>query len=67
VERLSRDLRAAAMAGSLGPEGRRLSLRSFYAFDELRMHHGPERAAELAFGSSNAQSILDALAIGTVA
>ncbi|MGC1237924.1 MAG: AAA family ATPase [Acidimicrobiales bacterium] len=67
VERLSRDLRAAAMAGSLGPEGRRLSLRSFYAFDELRIHHGPERAAELVFGSSNAQSILDALAIGTVA
>jgi MoxR-like ATPase len=67
VERLSRDLRAAAMAGSLGPEGRRLSLRSFYAFDELRRHHGPERAAELVFGSSSAQSILDALAIGTVA
>jgi MoxR-like ATPase len=67
VERLSRDLRAAAMAGSLGPEGRRISLRSFYAFDELRMHHGPERAAELVFGTAIAQSVLDALNIGAVA
>jgi MoxR-like ATPase len=67
VERLSRDLRAAALAGSLGPEGRRISLRSFYAFDELRMHHGPERAAQLVFGSGVAQSVLDALNIGALA
>jgi MoxR-like ATPase len=67
VERLNRDLRAAALAGSLGPEDRRISLRSFYAFDELRMHHGPERAAELVFGAASAQSILDALNIGAVA
>lgn len=67
VERLSRDLRAAALAGSLGPEGRRISLRSFYAFDELRMHHGPERAAELVFGAVIAQSVLDALTIGALA
>jgi MoxR-like ATPase len=67
VGRLSRDLRAAALAGSLGPEGRRVSLRSFYAFDELRMHHGPERAAELVFGAGVAQSVLDALNIGAVA
>jgi hypothetical protein len=31
------------------------------------MHHGPTRAAELVFGPTNAQSILDALSIGTVA
>jgi MoxR-like ATPase len=67
VERLSQDLRAAALAGSLGPEDRRISLRSFYAFDELRMHHGPERAAELVFGAASAQSVLDALNIGAVA
>jgi MoxR-like ATPase len=67
VERLSRDLRAAALAGSLGPEGRRISLRSFYVFDDLRMHHGPERAAELVFGAAIAQSVLDALNIGAVA
>jgi MoxR-like ATPase len=65
VERLSRDLRPAALAGSLGPEGRRISLRSFYAFDQLRMHHGPERAAELVFGDV-AQSVLDALSIGAL-
>ena len=67
VERLSRDLRAAALAGSLGPEGRRISLRSFYAFDELRAHHGPERAAALVFGEAVAQSVLDALNIGALA
>ena len=67
VERLSCDLRAAALSGSLGPEGRRISLRSFYAFDELRVHHGPERAAELVFGSTVAQSVLDALNIGALA
>lgn len=67
VERLSRDLRAAALSGSLGPESRRVSLRSFYAFDQLRMHHGPERAAELVFGAVPAQGILDALNIGALA
>lgn len=66
VARLSGDLRDAALAGSLGPEGRRISLRSFYAFDELRSHHGPLRAAELVFGESHAQSVLDALSIGRV-
>jgi MoxR-like ATPase len=67
VERLSRDLRAAALAGSLGPEGRRISLRSFYAFDELRTQYGSERAGELVFGATVAQSVLDALNIGAVA
>lgn len=63
---LSRDLRGPALAGSLGPRERRISLRSFYAFDELRDHHGPERAANLVFGYDVAQSVLDALAIGAV-
>ncbi len=67
VERLSGDLRAPALAGSLGPEGRRVSLRSFYAFDELRRHYGPARAAELVFGASRAQPVLDALRIASVA
>jgi len=64
--RLSDDLRGPALAGSLGPEQRRVSLRSFYAFDELRRHHGPTRAARLVFGVDVAQGILDALAIGAV-
>lgn len=67
VERLSADLRAPALAGSLGPDGRRVSLRSFYAFDELRRHHGPQRAAELVFGANCAQPVLDALRIASVA
>jgi MoxR-like ATPase len=63
---LSDDLRGPALAGSLGPEHRRISLRSFYAFDDLRRHHGASRAAQLVFGDAVAQSVLDALAIGAV-
>lgn len=66
VALLSRDLRGPAMAGSIGPRERRVSIRSFYAFDELRTHHGPERAAVLVFGYEVADSVLDALAISAV-
>jgi len=66
VVRLSVDLQAPALSGSLGPEHRRVSLRSFYAFDELRRHHGPARAARLVFGDA-AESVLDALTIGALA
>ena len=66
VARLSGDLRGPALSGSLGPEERRVSLRSFYAFDELRRHHGPTRAARLVFGDNVAPSVLDALSIGAV-
>jgi MoxR-like ATPase len=66
VAQLSHDLRVPALAGSLGPRERRVSIRSFYAFDELRTHHGPERAAVLVFGYDVAQGVLDALAIGAV-
>jgi MoxR-like ATPase len=64
---LSGDLRAPALAGSLGPASRRVSLRSFYAFDELRRHLGPTRAAQLVFGEDAATSVLDALAIASIA
>ncbi len=67
VASLSGDLREPALTGSLGPEQRRVSLRSFYAFDQLRRHHGASRAAQLVFGGEAAQSVLDALAIGAVA
>jgi len=67
VASLSSDLRAPALAGSLGPEERRVSLRSFYAFDQLRRHHGASRAAQLVFGGEAATSILDALVIGAIA
>jgi MoxR-like ATPase len=63
---LSSDLREPALMGSLDPEHRRVSLRSFYAFDDLRRHHGTPRAAQLVFGASAAQSVLDALTIGAL-
>jgi MoxR-like ATPase len=66
VARLSGDLRAPALLGSVGPEQRRVSLRCFYAFDELRRHHGPSRAAHLVFGDDVAPSVLDALTIAAV-
>lgn len=65
LARLSPDLRAPALAGSLGPRARRVSLRSFYAFDQLRRHHGAVRAAALVFGG-DATDVLDALAIGAL-
>jgi MoxR-like ATPase len=63
---LSDDLRAPALAGSLGPASRRVSLRSFYAFDELRRHHGAVRAAHLVFGDDIATSVLDSLSIASL-
>ena len=66
VASLSADLRAPAIAGSLGPTSRRVSLRSFYAFDELRRHCGATRAAHLIFGVDEGNSVLDAFAISTL-
>ena len=66
VTSLSSDLRAPALAGSLGSQGRRVSLRSFYAFDELRRHCGASRAAHLVFGDDIAASVLDALSVGSL-
>ena len=66
VASLSDDLRGPALAGSVGPDHRRVSLRSFYAFDELRRHHGAPRAARLVFGEEVADGFLDALAISAV-
>jgi hypothetical protein len=65
VERLSPDLRPIALRGSLGDDDRRISLRAFYAFDELRTAHGEDRAAYLVFGPNRAPAFLDALTIAT--
>ena len=62
---MSDDLRIPAISGSLGDTQRRVSLRSFYAFDLLRFHFGPERAAQLIF-NENAEGVLDALRIGAL-
>jgi len=67
LRRLSPDLRASALAGSLGPEERRISLRSFYTFDQLRATLGATRAAELVFGRASAEGVLDAPTISAVA
>ena len=66
VRSLSSDLRGPALAGSLGDEARRVSLRSFYAFDQLRRHCGAERAAQLVFGDVRGAGVLDALTIGAL-
>ncbi len=66
VESLSEDLRGPALAGSLGDESRRISLRSFYAFDQLRRHYGASRAADLVFGDAKAGGVLDALRVAAL-
>ena len=64
LERLSVDLRAyAERAADLGE--RRIDLRSFYAYDNLRKAIGAERAAYLIFGKS-AKEFLDATKIDTI-
>ena len=63
TDRLSPDLRSMALTGSLGPEGRRVSLRAFYAFDGLRAKVGEERAAEILFGVVPGRGLLDALMV----
>jgi MoxR-like ATPase len=66
VRSLSSDLQGPALQGSLGPEGRRVSLRSFQAFDRLRRHLGADRAARLVVGAESAQDFLDALTISAL-
>ncbi len=66
VASLSEDLRNAALNGSVGDAERRVSLRVFYAFDQLRGALGAERAARVVFGETTARAILDALAIGSL-
>jgi hypothetical protein len=66
VRFLSDDLKAAAMRGSVGEAGRRVSLRKFYAFDQLRRTLGPNRASELLFGPQGGTDFLDALRVGAM-
>jgi len=63
---LPEDLRPAAQASADADPARRFSLRAFQAYAKLRDKMGRERAAKLIFGSQ-AESILDALAINEVA
>jgi MoxR-like ATPase len=66
VRGLSPDVRRAALAGSLGDPDRRLSLRTFYAFDQLRRSLGAERSAELLLGAERGRALLDALTISAL-
>jgi len=66
VAALSADLRQLALNGTIGDEGRRISLRVFYAFDRVRRRHGPRRAAELVLGRDRATAFLDALTISSM-
>lgn len=64
---LAEDLRGPALYGSIGDPSRRVSLRTFYLFDQLRQLHGADRAAVLALGVERARGFLDALTIGGLA
>jgi MoxR-like ATPase len=61
---LSRDLQGYAVRMADAGE-RRISLRTFYAFDKLRKSLGDERAAQMILGQQ-AQSFVDAIAIDKV-
>ena len=64
VARLSKDLQEYAVKmADAGP--RRISLRAFMAFDQMRKELGAPRAAHIIF-RDRAESILDAIAINTV-
>lgn len=64
LARLSADLRPYALRMADAGE-RRISLRSFFAYDKLRLSFGDERAASLIFGTQ-ARSFLDAIALDKV-
>jgi hypothetical protein len=65
LAKLSPDLRKYAIRMCDAGE-RRISLRTFFAFDKLRTTLGEERASNLVFGD-RAQSFRDAIAIDKVA
>jgi hypothetical protein len=65
LAKLSADLREYAIRMADAGE-RRISLRTFYAFDQLRKSLGDAEGARLVFGTQ-AQSVLDAIAINKVA
>jgi MoxR-like ATPase len=63
--KLSADLREYAVRMADAGE-RRISLRTFYAFDHLRKTLGDAESARMVFGKQ-AESVLDAIAINKVA
>jgi MoxR-like ATPase len=65
LEKLSADLRPYALRMADAGE-RRISLRTFFAYDKLRKSLGEEKAANLVF-HNQAQSFLDAIKIDKIA
>ena len=65
LKKLSADLREYAVRMADAGE-RRISLRTFYAFDHLRKSLGDADSARMVFGKQ-AESVLDAIAINKVA
>jgi MoxR-like ATPase len=65
LKKLSPDLREYAVRMADAGE-RRISLRTFYAFDQLRKTLGDKDSARMVFGRQ-AESVLDAIAINKVA
>jgi hypothetical protein len=61
---MSEDLREYARQMCDAGE-RRISLRSFYAFDKLRTALGTKKASEMVFGD-RAKSIIDAIAVNSL-
>lgn len=62
LERLSPELRSFAEAMADADQYRRISLRAFFAFDQLRKTLGDAHAANIVFGRQD-EAILDALDI----
>ena len=60
---MSEDLREYARKMCDAGE-RRISLRSFYAYDKLRTSLGAKKSAEIVFGERS-KSFLDAIAVNT--
>jgi MoxR-like ATPase len=65
LEKLSADLRPYALRMA-DAGARRISLRTFFAYDQLRKSMGDEKAAKLVF-HEQAQSFLDAIKIDNIA
>ena len=63
---LSSDLRTVAAQVVAAPQGRRASLRAFYAFEQLRKVFTVTEAAQVAFGAELAESIVDSVHIGNL-
>jgi MoxR-like ATPase len=66
LAKLPKSLQLVAKAVISAEPERRVSLRGFYAFQQLLPVLGQERSAELAFGKAKAEAIIEALRVGSI-